>query len=391
MEIINNTMTTAIIPDFHSFSNIIEGPTKTDNITTPTVNILSKNQKATVPISSVVSFTLGVLGNILAIIVLVRFKKKHKWGIFSRFVISLALTDLFGIITTSPVVFAFCARKVNLSENVLLCHYMAVMMIFAGLATVLLVSAMAVDRSLAVLLPLTYYAIGTRTFANSLIIGVWVFSLLVAILPLLGFGENVAHYPFSWCFFNYFGDKTEDKIYGFFYSSLGLGSIFLTIVLNLRVLARLISESKSNVRRESISNRRARSKKDISIAIFLIMIVIVFTVCWAPFMIRIIINQSRIFPRDVKADILSLTLASWNQVLDPWVYLLFRGNTLTRLLRCIKKSSFICKTFGCFNCSSSGVSNHDSTSLQFGAIPLTSMVNNTAVRCYPFDVDGNRM
>lgn len=287
MEITNNNLTTAIFPDFHSFSNNMDGLTKTDNITWPTVNTTT-NQKATVPITSVVSFTLGVLGNILAIIVLVRFKKKHKWGIFSRFVIALALTDLFGIITTSPVVFAVFARKVNLSENVLLCHYMAVMMIFAGLATVLLVSAMAVDRALAILLPLTYYAIGTRTFANSLIIGVWVFSLFFAFLPLIGLGENVAHYPFSWCFFNYFGDKTEDKIYGFFYSFLGLGSICLTIILNLRVIARLISESKSHVRRESIpnrTNRRTRSNKDISIAIFLIMIVIVFTVCWAPFMV----------------------------------------------------------------------------------------------------------
>ncbi|CAG2250215.1 unnamed protein product [Mytilus edulis] len=120
--------------------------------------------------------------------------------------------------------------------------------------------------------------------------------------------------------------------------------------------------------------------KDISIAIFLIMIVIVFTVCWAPFMIRIIINQSHSFPRNEKADILSLILASWNQVLDPWVYLLFRGNTLTRLIHYIKKSSIICKTFGRFNCSSREVGKHDATALQLGVIPLTSMVTECKQR-----------
>ncbi|CAC5378419.1 unnamed protein product [Mytilus coruscus] len=53
--------------------------------------------------------------------------------------------------------------------------------------------------------------------------------------------------------------------------------------------------------------------------------------------IRLIINQSTV-SKDRKADILALILASWNQVLDPWIYLLFRHEMLKRFVHLMAKS-----------------------------------------------------
>ncbi|XP_076112709.1 prostaglandin E2 receptor EP2 subtype-like isoform X2 [Mytilus galloprovincialis] len=290
-----------------------------------------------VPVVSVVSFVLGVIGNILAICVIFRSRKRHRLSVFHRLVVTLAFTDLFGIITTSPVVFAVFSGKVSLKTSESLCNYMAFMMIFAGLATVLIVGAMALDRYFAVLLPFKYKSVKKVFIVNLVISGIWLFSLLLSALPLIGVGENVVHYPWSWCFYNFFGDRVEDKIYGYLYSILGLGIICLTAIMNLLVIVGIIS-GRSVSRRGSISNKKSRSRKDISMSVFLVAIVLVFAVCWAPFMIRLIINQSRTVKRNNKADLNALILASWNQVLDPWVYLLFRHEMLKRFVHLVEKS-----------------------------------------------------
>ncbi|VDI51594.1 Hypothetical predicted protein [Mytilus galloprovincialis] len=148
-----------------------------------------------VPVVSVVSFVLGVIGNILAICVIFRSRKRHRLSVFHRLVVTLAFTDLFGIITTSPVVFAVFSGKVSLKTSESLCNYMAFMMIFAGLATVLIVGAMALDRYFAVLLPFKYKSVKKVFIVNLVISGIWLFSLLLSALPLIGVGENVVHYP----------------------------------------------------------------------------------------------------------------------------------------------------------------------------------------------------
>ncbi|XP_076093528.1 prostaglandin E2 receptor EP4 subtype-like [Mytilus galloprovincialis] len=291
------------------------------------------------PVPSAITFTLGVVGNIIAIFVLVRSSDRHKWNVFYRFVTALAITDLFGILTSSPVAFAVYDNNLKWVGGEPLCHYMSFMLIFSGLATVLLVGAMALDRYLAILHPFKYNSASRYTIVNFVIFGIWLFSVLIAALPLFGLGENVKQFPQTWCFFNFFGDRTEDEFYAYFYSALGLGTIFLTAVLNVCVILGLITGKRSQIRRGSVTSRKARTRTDVYITIFLVAICVVFAVCWAPFLVRIIINQSRTVSRNIKADLLTLRLATLNQILDPWVYILFRREMLS-------KFAFCCKTQG---------------------------------------------
>lgn len=69
-------------------------------------NLTMKLAKTMSPVESAVMFTLGVSGNILALVMLVRNAAHHKWKIFYRLVGALASSDLFGILSTSPVAFA---------------------------------------------------------------------------------------------------------------------------------------------------------------------------------------------------------------------------------------------------------------------------------------------
>lgn len=320
---------------------MVTGPTPESNLMTTLSNSTNATSKHSFtkhsPLPSAITFTLGVLGNIFAIVVLIRASRRHKWNGFYRFVMALAVTDLFGILTTSPVAFAVYDNDLRWVGGEPLCHYMSFMLIFAGLATVLLVGAMAFDRYLAILHPFKYSTPSRFAIVNSVTIGIWLFSVLVACLPLFGLGQNVKQYPATWCFFNFFGNRTEDEIYAYLYASLGLGTILLTAVLNICVVAGLMSGKRSQLRRGSMTSCKSRARTDVYITIFLVAIFVVFAVCWAPFLIRIIINQSHAFSRNIQADLLTLRLATLNQILDPWVYILFRREMLSKISRFLRK------------------------------------------------------
>lgn len=71
---------------------------------------------------SVIMFSCGVFGNILALVALARSKKEQKQTIFYKLAASLVVTDLLGILATSPVVIATYENnfKVSMTEPLLL-------------------------------------------------------------------------------------------------------------------------------------------------------------------------------------------------------------------------------------------------------------------------------
>ncbi|XP_063420945.1 prostaglandin F2-alpha receptor-like [Mytilus trossulus] len=109
----------------------------------------------------------------------------------------------------------------------------------------------------------------------------------------------------------------------------------MTATLNIWALAKLIVGKRSNVRRGS-NTARSKRHNDVYIIILLIVIFVVFAVCWSPFVVRIIISQIT-GRHDKMVDLVTLRIASFNQILDPWVYLLFRRESLRRLVGQISK------------------------------------------------------
>ncbi|KAL3869845.1 hypothetical protein ACJMK2_042477 [Sinanodonta woodiana] len=283
-------------------------------------------------------FTFGVLGNILALIVLRMTGRDIKRRIFYRLVGALTLTDFLGITMTSPVVIAVYVNDFQWIGGHRMCQYFGFIMIFSGCATVLVVCLMSIERFLCLRHPYQYHVRFTTTHATAFILLCWAMAAVMATLPLIGFGNVVLKYPYTWCFIDYYTQSMTNKVYNCIYAGMSLICLSVTVSCNITVIYTLLKKNIKpikdiNSRRHSTCQKRYA---ECEMVVLLIGISVVFTTCYAPFLTRIIINQTGLLPVQISTDLLFIRLASMNQILDPWIYILLRREVVRKVISTIK-------------------------------------------------------
>ncbi|KAK6180061.1 hypothetical protein SNE40_012277 [Patella caerulea] len=309
-------------------------------------------------ISPITMCLAGLVGNILALIVLHRTKRKIRRMMFYTLVAALAWTDLTGIILTTPVTIAAYINRREMPGGVSLCRFNAFIMVCFGLSTPLIVCAMAVERFLALKCTYFYSKYCTTQNARITVLVLWAFVFVFGALPLFGFGEFTLQYPHTWCFLNFHTEELITAIYGYSYSILNLLIVILMMFCNGYVMVsllrvRYIKRQQDKERSASIcsslmegldENKRLQAQikkqkqRDVEMQMIWLMsaITTIFAVCWAPLMSHIIITLVTGKPNPV-VGLLCIRLASLNQTLDPWLYILLRKTFIKRVHKTIKK------------------------------------------------------
>lgn len=241
---------------------------------------------------SCIMFGTGVIGNLLALIVLASSGLEQRRTLFYKLVAGLAVTDLVGTCATSPVVIAVYLNDFRWIGGVAMCHYFSFAMIFAGYATMLIVCAMAIERYVCVRHPYTYYTRFSGKLGRLTLLGCWAVSLAIASLPLIGVGSNVRQYPKTWCFFNYLSAEPSDMAFNYLYPIGALIAVVVTFVCNVRVIATLLT---LRTRQKSLDASETQVKRgcrvssqrfaEVQMMVMLIGITVVFTACFAPLMV----------------------------------------------------------------------------------------------------------
>ncbi|XP_072485810.1 prostaglandin E2 receptor EP2 subtype isoform X2 [Notamacropus eugenii] len=261
------------------------------------------------PSISAVMYCMGVLGNLLALALLI-----HRWwagsrsdqgspncfcrtpiSLFHLLVTELVFTDLLGTCLISPVVLASYSRNqtlVALASGDRMCTYFAFAMTFFSLATMLMLFAMALERCLSIGHPYFYERYITWRLGLVVLPGVYVFSLLFCSFPLLDNRHYVQYCPGTWCFI-----KPGKSSYLQIYATLLLLLIVAVIFCNVSVilnLARMHRRRKGNSRVHSpdtgTGNPRSLKKRErmsmseeIDHLILLAVMTITFVICSLPF------------------------------------------------------------------------------------------------------------
>ncbi|XP_059848344.1 prostaglandin E2 receptor EP1 subtype-like [Hypanus sabinus] len=313
-----------------------------DNSSMPQVNtsllIAGPVRSMAVPIFSM---TLGALSNIIALFILLksyaRFRRRSK-ATFLLFASSLVLTDFAGHIIPGALVLQFYSGKVESDNHI--CQLLGGSLIFFGLCPLFLGCIMAVERCVGITRPLLHSAVVTSTRTKLVIASLWVLAGIVAILPFLGFGRYKLQYSKTWCFIAVGSQNNwTDSGFAFLFSFLGVSTLVVSLICNTISGVSLIQ---ARIKKRNYS-RRTKSH-DIEMVVQLVGIMMASCICWSPMLVYVTITRIHNCEDYAKLSLLGVRMASWNQILDPWVYILLRRAVLKKIYQTVLRRNGMNRT-----------------------------------------------
>ncbi|XP_005656189.1 prostaglandin E2 receptor EP3 subtype isoform X2 [Sus scrofa] len=289
----------------------------------------------------------GFVGNALAMLLVSQSYRRRESKRKKSFLLCigwLALTDMVGQLLTSPVVIVLYLshqRWEQLDPSGRLCTFFGLTMTAFGLSSLFIASAMAVERALAIRAPHWYSSHMKTSATRAVLLGVWLAVLAFALLPVLGVGQYTIQWPGTWCFISTRtgGNETSSEnnwgniFFASAFSFLGLSALVVTFACNLATIKALVSRCRAKATASQSSAQWGRITTETAIQLMGIMCVL--SVCWSPLlimMLKTIFNQTSVEYCKVYTEkqnecnffLIAVRLASLNQILDPWVYLLLR-------------------------------------------------------------------
>lgn len=250
------------------------------------------NQKELSVTASVISMTVGIFSNSLALFILI--KSYHRIQIRSRasfllFASSLVVTDLLGhVINGSLVLFVYSSHKrwETFDPYHIMCSIFGVCMVFFGLSPLFLGSAMAVERCIGVTRPIFHSTVLAPHHMKRLLGLTWLLAALVAVLPVLLWRPYKVQSSRSFCFF-YMEEPKDwlDVFLPLLFSLLGLLALLVSIVCNTLTSCTLLQ-----ARLRHKLQRRGTSYH-VEMICQLLAIMLVSCVCWGPLLVRICLQD----------------------------------------------------------------------------------------------------
>ncbi|KAM4632865.1 prostaglandin E receptor 2b subtype EP2 [Polymixia lowei] len=294
------------------------------------------------PIMSAVMFSMGVVGNIIALVLLEMRRRRRSPSLFQVLVTALVMTDLLGTFAVSPVVLASYARNrtlVGMGDSWAVCSYFGFSMTFLSLSTLAILCAMALERYLSIGHPYFYERHFTKRCGYVTIPLIYLACILFCVTPLMGLGSYVQYCPGTWCFLDMNPSERADKVYTGFYASFTLIMILGTVVCNVSVIYYLVMmHRRRKAHRAGVSRLRSLSMtEEVEHLLLLVFITVAFFFCSFPLVLRVYINfMGRTEDRHA-ADLNAIRMLSFNSIIDPWVFIIFSPSVLRFIRRKLRQ------------------------------------------------------
>ncbi|EDL36238.1 leukotriene B4 receptor 1 [Mus musculus] len=220
-----------------------------------------------------VALAVGLPGN--SFVVWSILKRMQKRTVTALLVLNLALADL-AVLLTAPFFLHFLARGTWSFREMgcRLCHYVCGISMYAS---VLLITIMSLDRSLAVARPFMSQKVRTKAFARWVLAGIWVVSFLLAI-PVLVYRTVKWNNRTLICAPNY--PNKEHKVFHLLFEAItGFLLPFLAVVASYSDIGRRLQ-----ARRFRRSRRTGR---------LVVLIILAFAAFWLPYHLVNLVEAGR--------------------------------------------------------------------------------------------------
>ncbi|XP_077359498.1 prostaglandin E2 receptor EP1 subtype-like [Festucalex cinctus] len=315
----------------------------------------------TTPTAAGITMTLGIVFNIVALVILAkaynRFRRRSK-ATFLLFASSLVATDLAGHVINGALVLRRYSEGIKnladppssfredlINDPDALCLLLGCCMVFFGLCPLFLGCAMAAERCLGVTRPLLHARLVTNARTKMALALIWLLALCVALLPFFSLGAYTYQYPGTWCFIRVMeGTRATDLAFVTLFSGMAMSSLAVAFVCNTISGITLI---RARLKKKSTSQRSSARSHDTEMVVQLVGIMVASCICWSPLLVFGLMSASRSYSGSLGPDrdiyralmVTGVRMATCNQILDPWVYILLRRAILKKIYRITKRQA----------------------------------------------------
>ncbi|MED6231845.1 hypothetical protein ATANTOWER_010659 [Ataeniobius toweri] len=297
-----------------------------------------KYARVFMPLSYCVVFSVGLLGNGLALhVIRVNLKKMNSTTLYS---LNLVISDILFTLCL-PLRILYYAQGFNWSLGEVLCKISGIVFYINTYAGVNFMTCLSVDRFIAVVLPLRFAKFRKVTIVRYICIGVWLL-VLVQTLPLFGFElTNKEPQNFTTCM-EYPNFEKMDNIATMLIGAVFLGFI-IPVVTILVCYSFLISKLYLTAKKNHLTEKSGRSRKAIGV---ICCVSVVFVICYSPYHINILQYMIRKLVSDPDcADLtafqvslhITVCLMNFNSCLDPFIYFFACKGYKRKLLKLLKR------------------------------------------------------
>ncbi|RDD43039.1 Beta-2 adrenergic receptor [Trichoplax sp. H2] len=274
-----------------------------------------------------------LIGNITAIAVVKSTQLLHRptgW-----FILNLAITNFLSGLFLSPIIIITTATASRWSLGDGMCQWVGFVNSTLFTESIITIAMMSVDSYLAIVKPFRYHKWITHNRTLAMLIYSWLQSIVVSILPLIGWSRYTYHPSEAMCFVDIFVGTT----FTFFLFGISFICpviiIVILYILVLRVAVKKVGDMplmtinqpppEEKGRRFSLMFRQRqqirRSKSKLKAVANIFIILGPFLACWLPY---IIINIYRLVSNDKKFSPIALSIISTmtilNSAINPILY-----------------------------------------------------------------------
>ncbi|MFT7796808.1 adenosine receptor A2a-like [Arapaima gigas] len=266
---------------------------------------------------------LSVLGNVLVCWAVCL--NSNLQSVTNFFVVSLAAADIAVGVLAIPFAIAistgFCAYFYG-------CLFIACFVLVLTQSSIFSLLAIAIDRYIAIKIPLRYNSLVTGYRAKSIICVCWVLSVVIGLTPMLGWnyprpGNSTCPTGMMECLFEAVVTMDYMVYFNFF------ACVLVPLLLMLAIYLRIFMAARHQLKRMELKGTgphgeksRSTLQKEVHAAKSLAIIVGLFAVCWLPLHI---INCFTLFCRQCARPplwimYLAILLSHANSVVNPFIY-----------------------------------------------------------------------
>lgn len=266
----------------------------------------------------------GVCGNVL--VLFAAYREKFLRAVPYMFVLNLCVCHLT-VLLVPYLIFVIAAGREKWYFGLAVCKcqaYLAYTLSMEIMATMVLIS---INRYVRIAKAVKYPFIFTQRSTAFMITATWILSVLSNISPLVGYGKYGLNNADDYMCALRVSESVIQITFGGVCVIIAAAIIiicyirvFCTIRAHNRRVRSTAEQKKSTLQASfSVAPRESRGE-DIQIAITLLLLVIIFGICWSPTVVSVIINTITGQPTSRVVDLIRVNALILETVIDPIVY-----------------------------------------------------------------------